>query len=326
MRITFIVLLCITMCWSSLRAEKVLSPAEGVSESPTVLVCRAIAILTNGESRTEWPSASISLDFLLSHGSIWDLQFAWGVAISTIEKGNVGTRRNLLEIMTGRLADAQDRMVKRLHNCRPSDFTEVSRRRIAEQFHNDKSREIILLAGIAGVDSLQDEIQSLSKESLLDPRQQELRSLELAELGRLDDRARSSSWGTERIYQSAWAALLVQARNGDKASIARVIETVQTEPDESRRINYLLRDLSYVPQPEVIALLSRYLQSDKSIPGASDYPTVFYAVRAAEVLHAMLEGFPMPHWRFTIGDLPECRKWMEKQTEWKYRYEVVTTP
>jgi hypothetical protein len=80
----------------------------------------------------------------------------------------------------------------------------------------------------------------------------------------------------------------------------------------------LLKELSYVRQPEVVDYLHTYLKSDKmeAYKGRDVVPTS-YGQRAAIALAQMLHGFP---WKKDYAPNQEmierCRKWMAEQSQW----------
>ena len=125
----------------------------------------------------------------------------------------------------------------------------------------------------------------------------------------------------KQYWQSSlvWAALRARARMGIKEDIARCIELVGSHPDEDYRVGWLLKELSYVRQPEVVDYLHKYLKSEK-VRESKGPDTVVgtYAQHAAKALAQMLRGFPG---RKDIGgdkDTIELRrKWMAEQKQWE---------
>lgn len=115
-----------------------------------------------------------------------------------------------------------------------------------------------------------------------------------------------------------WDALRSRAGMGVKEDIIRCVELAESHPDEGYKVTRLLRELSYVRQPEVVNYLQKYLNSDKLEPYKGyDVIRKSYAQRAAMALAEMLRGFPgNKHYGGDQETMERCRKWMNEQKEW----------
>ncbi len=116
-----------------------------------------------------------------------------------------------------------------------------------------------------------------------------------------------------------WQALRARARMGVKKDILRCIELVELHPDEDYRVAFLLGQLAYVRQPEIVNYLQKYLNSD-NLESYKGYDTIrkSYAQRAAMAISKMLYGFPEnPDYGGNQETIEHCRKWMAEQTEWR---------
>ena len=169
---------------------------------------------------------------------------------------------------------------------------------IEEQFHNNTTRETILLAGFAGIESLSDEIYSLAARPIEEP-----------QAGRF--------YGTK-----VWAANLVLARQGNSLSIAKLLDFAKKQ-DLHTRVVFILVDLQYVPQPEIVDFLRSYLDSDERLDSVkSTVKGILAANYAASSLARILLGFPVNYredYSYSEEEIRACRIWMSKQKEWKYR-------
>lgn len=169
---------------------------------------------------------------------------------------------------------------------------------IERQFRADINRETILLAGLAGVASLSDEIQFWADRQISEP-----------EAGRF--------FGTNE-----WAANLVLARRGNALSLGKLLDFAEKQ-DFHTIATVVLVDLQYVPQPEVVDYLKKYLDSDERLEPVK--PTVkgmLAANYAASSLARILEGFPLEYredYSYSEQEIEACRVWMSKQKEWKTR-------
>ncbi len=201
-----------------------------------------------------------------------------------------------------------------LQSFSAGDFSAASKRFLSEKLRTLSEEQsspavgIVLLIGVADIKS-------------------ELPSLALI-LKENENRFDSEGWDRSM----AWAALKARARMGVKEDIKRCIELVEARPEKDR-VMFLLQDLSYVRQPEVVEYLRNYLNSNKTIPPSGCTPGLIYADRAASALREMLLGFPPaatvrefrkehPAWHpdryshFVSARKEQYRQWMREQKEW----------
>ena len=114
---------------------------------------------------------------------------------------------------------------------------------------------------------------------------------------------------------NTFMAIRASARMGDKEGIKRCIDLVESVQNENDKIA-LVRELSYVRQPEVVEYLYSYLKMDKTPPSLGpDVLMGSYADYAMEGLKLMLKDFPVRGYEPNAVD--KCRKWMAEQKEWK---------
>ena len=212
-----------------------------------------------------------------------------------------------------------------------TDFSEASRQLLRELLvpamvdARTKPREDIIL--LAGVPDLKSELPRLKQ--FVDEHEGRLKQQHeqnLAEWAQTVEKmperrqARFADSLLKQYWQNSlvWAALRARARMGVEEDIARCIALVESHPDEDYRVAWLLKELSYVRQPEVVDYLHKYLKSEK-VRESKGPDTVVgtYAQHAAKALAQMLRGFPG---RKDIGGDKETielrRKWMAEQKEW----------
>jgi len=123
------------------------------------------------------------------------------------------------------------------------------------------------------------------------------------------------------LYGSqTWAAALVLARFGDRASTERLIAKVRAEPNLITRASQLFPELAYTRQQLAFDALRSYLPSMErterikdNVPGT---PEGLYAARQF-ALH--VEGCPVEGTHVDEEDLPAIREWADKQTTWTIR-------
>jgi len=212
-----------------------------------------------------------------------------------------------------------------------TDFSEASRQvvrevlvRVMGESRVEPREDIILLAGVADLKSELPRLKQFIDEHEGKLKQQHEENLAQwrATVEKMRERRRAYYADTllKQYWQSSlvWAALRARARMGVKADIARCIDLVESHPDEDYRVVRLLRELSYVRQPEVVDYLHTYLKSDKrEAYKGRDVVRATYAQHAAIALGQMLRGFP---WKKDYAPNQEmvdrCRKWMAEQKEW----------
>lgn len=190
---------------------------------------------------------------------------------------------------------------KALYVLSSSVNTKVSqetKRMIESQFHRHINRQTILLAGLAGVESLSGEINAFANQPVAEPR-----------VGRF--------YGTNE-----WAANLVVARQGSALSITKLLEFAEKQ-NLHTRVVFILVDLQYVPQPEIVDFLKSYLDSDERLePVKAKDKGMPVANYAASSLARILQGFPVDYredYSYSEEEIEVCRAWMSKQRGWMFR-------
>jgi hypothetical protein len=169
---------------------------------------------------------------------------------------------------------------------------------LGQLFRQDIGRQTILLAGLAGVESVSDDLRLLARQPIREP-----------SAGRF--------FGTPE-----WAANLVLARQGDSLSIGALLDCAR-EQDLHTQVVVVAVDFQYVPQPEVVAFLQAYLGSDERLePVKSTVQGLPVANYAASSLARMLAGFPVEYredYSYTDEEIRACRVWMSTQKELRFR-------
>jgi hypothetical protein len=220
-----------------------------------------------------------------------------------------------------------------------TDFSEASRQVVQDMLvramadaNTNPREDIILLAGVADLKSELPRLKRFmdAREVILKERNEKHVQEWREAIGRLPDtnnmpaflprRKRYEKQLMKQYWQSSllWAALRARARMGVKEDIVRCIELVESHPDEDYRVAWLLKEVSYVRQPEVVDYLHKYLKSEK-VRESKGRDTVVgtHAQHAAKVLAQMLRGFPG---RKDIGGdtetIERCRAWMAEQEDW----------
>jgi hypothetical protein len=205
-------------------------------------------------------------------------------------------RQKIVEVLAEGIAKSSPGSVSRwwLFSFRSKDFSDASKSLIHKMLMAKKPKpDVILLCGVADMKS---ELPRL-KEFLIDE---------------------SDYKGPMRDIGRNWAARRARARMGVKEDIKRCIEFVEAYPDEERRVTFLLKDISYVRQPDVVEYLRKYLDSDKEILVGGCVGTISYAGYAARALAKMLPGFPGSDDQvaYSKEKIVHFREWMSKQKEW----------
>jgi hypothetical protein len=181
----------------------------------------------------------------------------------------------------------------RLGFLQARDFSEnakdIIRREIQKQ--ETPALDLVLLVGVADITSELDHLAELKKQDggVFENLAEKYRPSNLPGVPPV-----ACPWGGS----VAWAAAKARARMGVKEEIEFCINLVEGFPDEEYRVKSLLRDLSYVRQPEVIVYLRKYLSSDKKIrivgspvpsgnPGVAFLP---YSTCATDALREMIRN------------------------------------
>lgn len=223
----------------------------------------------------------------------------WSVARG-LNPDDVVNRQRIVKTLVEGLEDkshlVQHVVSGRLFSFRAKDFSEASKALIHKMpMGKNPDRGVILVCGVANM-----------KSEL--PR--------LKELLYVDEPTLGLPWTS-----TSWAACKARARMGVQEDINRCIERVEAYPDEIHKIGFLLKNISYIRQPQVVEYLRKYLDSDTVIiTGSKTFP-ISYARRAAAALSRMLPDFPVPgkadSLSYTKEDIERCRKWMSEQKTWE---------
>lgn len=151
--------------------------------------------------------------------------------------------------------------------------------------------ESLLLAGVLGLQSVKDHLESLTKVDVADN----------------DKRA---------FRYPEWSAHLALARLGDKASLKHCIQAVQAEKSIVQRVRHF-DELVFTRQPEAVKLITRHLFSDERLPQLKPtVPGMPVALYALNALAKAIEGFPIasePGLSYTEEQIATARKWVKEQ-------------
>jgi hypothetical protein len=253
-----------------------------------------------------------------------------------LDANDVVVRQVVVEKLLIRLRDDaalgnKQWLANRLLVFTSADFSQGSRELLQELFvealgswNKHLQADIILLVGVA---ELKSELLRLKEfidenEGKLKQQHDEYIAYWRQTVEKMPQRMRGRYARTlkKQYWQKSlvWAALRARARMGVEEDVERCIELVESHPDEDYRVGWLLQELSYVRQPEVVDYLYQYLQSDKvREPGGRDTHVGTYAQRAGQALAHMLRGFPGGKKIWGGPELVEKRrKWMAEQKEW----------
>lgn len=181
---------------------------------------------------------------------------------------------------------------QRVLSFRRADFDDEAKELIRELVQEGKPYRYraILAAGIANVREVGPELRALT----------------------------GGKWKEEENWwlTGSWVALRALARMGDKQAISDCVAMVEKEPDVSRRVTALLKDLAYIRQPEAVAVLVKYLNSDERLPPRDGGPGRRYAQHAIMYLSETVVGFPVKDLPFLSDDkLETARKWMREHKD-----------
>jgi hypothetical protein len=181
------------------------------------------------------------------------------------------------------------------------DFSPESRRAVELAYRDDPSKENMLLAGMADVESIGAEVEQFAK-------------------ARIEQPPAGMFYGT-----LPWAANLVRARRGEKDSVEKVLQAAQAS-DVHVRVVFLLSELAYVPQPEIADYIASFVFSDERLtPFVPDLPGPLHAEYAAAALSRMLADCPVPYkedYSYTTEEIQVLRDWLQPKrfaSGWKFR-------
>ena len=181
------------------------------------------------------------------------------------------------------------------------DFLPESRTILENEYIKEKSKQNMLLAGMARVYSVESDIIEYAA-----------RQIEPPAVGKF--------YGT-----LSWAGNLVMARRGDKNSLRKVLSASQ-QADIHSRIIFLIKELAYLPQPEVAEYIADFVFSENRLESVK--PTVaglLHAQYAAAALSRMLSGCPVPYkedYSYTDHEINMLRNWLTAKKlnkQWGFR-------
>lgn len=265
---------------------------------------RVIDALKVQDESGQWPEEEVSLPQMLADRSEEVRREVCIAAVEYLKKGagTASSRRKLVSDLAKSLADqspvVRESVARLLSTLQANDFSPDAKISIQEAFETKPSKQLILLGGIADVDTVNKEVDKLVFQPSVKP-----------SVGRF--------YGTLE-----WGAELVKARRGNPNNIKNVINAVEEEKSMVTRVGVLLQELEYVRQPEVIPILKKYLDSDERLEAVKPtVPGMKCAQYAAVVLARSVEGFPVikEDLNYTEDELDICRKWMSAQTNWVFK-------
>jgi hypothetical protein len=188
-------------------------------------------------------------------------------------------------------------LLRALSSSRQVNVSRQSRDTLERLFRQNVDRQTILLAGLAGVESVSDDLRSLARQPIREP-----------SAGRF--------FGTPE-----WAAHLVLARRGDPQSLDALLDFARRQ-DLHTRVVVVAVDFQYVPQPEVVEFLQAHLESDERLePVKTTVPGLPVANYAASSLARLLVGFPVEYredYSYTDEEIRACRAWLSAQDQPKF--------
>lgn len=198
-------------------------------------------------------------------------------------------------LLTGR--DAWARNSHSVLSFRRADFTDEAKQIVRALMQKDTpSSDIVLVAGIAEVQEAIPKLKALAGG---------------------DWRERPAWYRT-----TGWDALRALARMGDKNAIQECVEKVKTNP-EVWLLGAMLNDLEYIRQPEAVALIVKYLNSDEMMPRPDGRPGgARFSMSALLQLCRMIKDFPVRDngtGFYADADVESARTWMREHKD----YEII---
>lgn len=165
---------------------------------------------------------------------------------------------------------------------------------IEEQFNKDPEQETVILASLAGIESVQEKIRLLAASKPLSP---------------------------DRQFGNDWAAKLMMARLGDQVSLNDILTIADKQDFHTKSIRVTI-DFKYVPQIATLDFLRNQLFSDGRLSEIDNGERPLAATYAMASLAVLLKNFPLDyreHFGYTDEEVMKAREWMSQQTEWKFR-------
>lgn len=237
--------------------------------------------------------------------------FAYGIANRVgIKNLNISVRQKVTEHLLKGCSDLAplvwQNASKNLLSFNSNDFSEDTKKMIRVLLSKEKSRllthKMILVAGVANMLTEKNQFEKL-----------------LIDESKYESKPHAGRWyGTV-----GWAARIALARMGSKKDIEHAINMVKSEKEPITRVTRLLRDLAYIRQPEVVNVLSIYLNSEEKLPSTRPgTPGTKYCQYALDILAQILDGFPVKNegpGGYSQAEIDLCRQWMKEQREWKVK-------
>lgn len=193
---------------------------------------------------------------------------------------------------------SQEALLSALSSSKEPAVSEKTKSIIEAEFLKEANRETVLLAGLAGVDSVLEQIREIAEAPISAP-----------EAGRF--------FGTKE-----WAANLIITRNGDHTAANKLIEFAKTQ-DLHTQVVFVAVDMKYAPHPRVVEYLAGMLDSNERLepvkPTVKGMPVANYA---ASSLAKMLKNFPVDYredYSYSPKEIEACRDWMAAQKELNFR-------
>ncbi len=222
--------------------------------------------------------------------------------INYLKKRNIpgSKRKALVNILTLALKDPDTHIKNNIPYSivvdskyfKPEDFDDEARNRIKNALNREPTPPLILLGGLINI------IPELTV-----------------------DKVKPYTYGGRRNPSgNGWALEMAKARNGDKKSIEFIINTLESNTNLAVRISRFELYFLYIPQPEIMEYLIKYLNLISDIKTLGCEATWGY-VDVLRIYARMLEDFPLTDIECGaagIKELKMCREWAKEQKEWNF--------
>ncbi len=222
--------------------------------------------------------------------------------INYLKKRNIpgSKRKTLVNLLTLALNDPDTHInnnipysiVANSKYFKPEDFSDETRNRIKNALNREPTPPLILLGGLINI------IPELTV-----------------------DKVKPYTYGGRRNPSgNGWALEMAKARNGDKKSIEFIINTLESNTNLAVRISRFELYFLYIPQPEIMEYLIKYLNLISDIKTLGCEATWGY-VDVLRIYARMLEDFPLTDIECGaagIKELKMCREWAKEQKEWNF--------
>jgi hypothetical protein len=222
--------------------------------------------------------------------------------INYLKKRNVpgSKRKTLVNLLTLALNDTDTHIKNNIPYSivvnskyfKPEDFDDEARNRIKNALNREPTPPLILLGGLINI------IPELTV-----------------------DKVKPYTYGGRRNPSSnGWALEMAKARNGDKKSIEFIINTLENNTNLTYRVSQFNLYLPYIPQPEIMEYLIKYLNliSDTKTLGCE---ARWGYVDVLLIYAKMIENFPLTYIECGAAGMKElemCREWAKNQKTWKF--------